>query len=71
MQLHGPNFHPCRRGATRRRSRRRVGLPTALPTRGMASWIQNLDFLTNERQEQTDAHKSPLWDRPDAAANRR
>jgi len=36
-------------------------------TRGTASWIRNSEFL-NQRA-QTDAHKSPLWDRPDAAAN--
>ena len=51
-----------------RRSRWRALCPPTLSTHGMASWIQ-IQTLSNERRGLTNAHKSPLWDRPKATAN--
>ena len=50
----GPIFIPRRRGAARRRSRRRAGLPidVAHPWNGVLD--SNLGLLTNERRGRTD-----------------
>jgi len=56
--LHGPNFHPRRRGAARRHPRRRVSLPTASPTRGTVSWIWNSDSRPTSKEDGQTPHNS-------------
>jgi len=54
----GPIFIPHRRGAARHRERRHAGLPTASPTSGTASRIQNSDYRP------TNQHPIIHLDRP-------
>jgi len=67
----GPIFIPRRRGAARRRSRRRAGVPTTSSTRGTASWIQISDYRPTSDEDGLTSHNAPLWARPDATANPR
>jgi len=54
----GPIFIPRCRGAARRRSRRRAGLPTTSPTRGTASWIQISDYRPTSDEDGLTSHNA-------------